>query len=70
MLWHVALKFAIPWHSATTSKVILHVLSMLSCMSMKYHAKVPMLTLLLLGSEVIPIDVYHATWKRPTLSQK
>jgi len=69
MSCHVALNFSIPWYCMTTSRVILQVLVILSHMLLRYWEKVFAFPLLLSGSKVLPIDVYHVAWKLPNLSQ-
>jgi hypothetical protein len=68
MLCRVALKLVIPWYCATTSGVIVHLLAIFSCMSLRYQAKVVALPLLCLESKVLPNDVYHVAQHCPTLS--
>jgi hypothetical protein len=70
MLCRVALNLATPWYFTNTSEVILQVLFMLYFMSLRYREKVMAMPLLHLGSEVLPIDVYHVLRQHPTLSQK
>jgi hypothetical protein len=69
MLCQVALKLVIPWYYVMNSKVILHVLAMLSCMLLRYQEKV-LAFQLHLESEVLPIDVYHIAQHHPTMSHK
>jgi hypothetical protein len=55
----VALKLAIPWYCATTSRSILQVLAIFSCIPLRYREKVLALPLLQFESEVLPNNVYH-----------
>jgi len=63
MVWHVDLKFSIPSYYATTFGVILQMFVIISWISLKYHAKIPVLPLLLLGFKVLPIEVYYVAWQ-------